>query len=232
MDQLLEMNEWLQQRCGRFTSSEIHKLFTGGRRDMTDEELKAEKLAGGKRRTVDMMFGDTALSYIYKKIAERLTLSVKEESNFIQTNWGKEWEWNAYEAYEEVTGQKGDYYGVNNPKFFEYGDYGGCSPDYLYNKKGADFKNPFNSSEHLINLKLKTQDDFKDKRWEYYCQAQCIIYKLNLEEFDFVSHDKRFIEPKYRLKIINVKPDKEWQKEFELRFNAAIQMTEDIIKSL
>lgn len=237
MEQAIEFSDWLQQRCGRFTSSENHKLFTGGRRPMTEDELKEEaKVAKENKRkprtTVDTLFGEGSLTYISTKAAERLTLAVKDESNFIQTNWGKEYEWDACEAYEAAVGQKGTYYGVNNPKFFEFGEYGGCSPDWIYKKKGADFKCPYNSAEHLINLQLKSQEDFKAVRWEYYCQAQSTMHQLKLNGFDFVSYDKRFIEPKYRLKILNIKPDLEWYAEFEVRLPAAIEIMNNIINSL
>jgi hypothetical protein len=234
MSEILQADEWLYLRLGRFTASENWKLFTGGRRDMTPEELITEKLSGGKRKTVDTLFGEVAIGYIMTKAAERLTMQVKTESNFIQTNWGKENEWDANEMYQEETGIKGEYYGTFNPKFFEYGEYQGCSPDFISScgKKGADFKNPYDSTVHLSNLRLKDQDDFKEKRWEYFVQAQTIIYQRKLDSFDYVSFDKRYIEPRLRLKILTITPDLDWQAEYEVRLAAAIEELNNIISQL
>lgn len=232
VDTPMEFDEWLYLRLGRFTASENWKLFTGGRREMTDTELIAEKLGGGKRKTINTLFGDVAFNYILTKAAERLTMQVKSESNFMQTNWGKENEWDANELYQERTGIKGEYYGTFNPRFFEYGEYGGCSPDFISAKLGADFKCPFDSAVHLSNLRLKDQDDFRDKRWEYFVQAQTIIYQLGLESFDYVSFDKRYIEPKYRMKILKIEPDPGWQEEYKMRHDEAIIELNNIIEQL
>jgi hypothetical protein len=236
MEAPLETWEWLYLRCGRFTASENFKLFTGGRRAMTEEELKVEKKAGGTRKTVDTIFGDTAMGYILQKAAERLTLQVKEESNFVQTTWGKEQEWLAKEMYESRTGYSGDYFGVTNPKFFEYGEYAGFSPDWLSltdtERRGADFKCPYNSSEHIINLLLKDQGDLKNKRWEYYIQIQTTMFMANLDKFDFVSYDGRFIEQKYKMKVLTVLPDKTIHNEYSIRLEAAVSEMNKIIDSL
>jgi hypothetical protein len=232
MDVPMEFDEWLYLRLGRFTSSEWWKLFTGGRRDMTSDELIAEKLSGGKRKTVDTLFGEVAMNYILTKAAERLTMQVKPESNFIQTNWGKENEWDANERYQEITGIKGEYYGTFNPKFFEYGEYGGCSPDMIAGNIGADFKCPFDSAIHLSNLRLKDQDDFRDKRWEYFVQAQTTMFQRKLDLFHYVSFDKRYIETKYQMKILPILPDKAWQEEYKIREEAAIKELNNIISQL
>ncbi len=232
-DTPIEFDKWLQFRCGRFTASEIHKLFTSGRRGMTDDELKEAKENKSKRTTVTTLFGDGALTYILEKASERLTMDVKAEIDSRPTNWGKEHEWDAKESYIEQ-GYGGEYFGIHNPRFFEFGEDFGCSPDFLNLKKkyGADFKCPYNSSEHLVNLTLKTQEDFKNKRWEYYCQLQYTMYKLNLDRYDFVSYDKRYREKKYQLKILAIEPDKEWVDECKMREGGAVKLLNEIIKSI
>jgi hypothetical protein len=122
--------DWLSRRMGRFTASGIHQLFVSGREDMNDQELAEEKARGGKRRTKDVLFGVGAMTYIRTKVAELLTMEVKEESDFKQAEWGKEKEAEAVAEFEAAIKKKGDYYGVVNPKFFEYGDYAGGSPDW------------------------------------------------------------------------------------------------------
>lgn len=232
MEAPIEFNEWLYQRLGRFTASEIWKLFVSGRRDMTAAEMATEKSNGGKRKTIDTLFGDTALTYIMTKAAERLTMSVKPESNFIQTNHGKEHEWDAKEAFIEKTGLQGEYFGTFNPKFFPEGEYFGVSPDFLGDDFAADFKCPYDSAVHLSNLMLDGQIDFRDKRWEYYCQAQMIMLQLNLTTFYYVSYDKRYIEPELQLKVLRIGRDAEWINEFEVRSVAAVEELNKIISQL
>lgn len=230
----IEFNEWLYFRLGRFTASEFWKLFVRGRRDMTPEELREARKNGSTRKTVDSIFGQVAIGYILEKASERLTMQVKPESNFIQTNWGKENEWEANERFQDISGIAGEYYGTLNPKFFEYGEYCGCSPDFISScgKIGADFKCPFDSAVHLSNLRLKDQDDFRDKRWEHFVQAQTTMFQRKLDLFHYVSFDKRYIEPKYQMKILPILPDKAWQEEYKIREEAAIEELNNIISQL
>lgn len=231
MGEPIEFSDWLQQRCGLFTASENHKLWSGGRRNMTYEELKEEKDKGGKRKTVDTLFGETAFTYIKTKAAERLTLQVKEETNFIQTNYGKEHEYDAWRLYEKTKGISGRYYGTLDPKFYKFSEYTGGSPDFICegSKIGADFKCPYNSEVHLNNLLLTNQEDFKNAHFDYYCQNQFLMYNLGLKEFDFVSYDPRFIEDHLKLKILTCIPDVEWIDEYIMREKAAIEELNRII---
>ena len=64
--------DWYLCRKGMFTASEIWKLMQGGTRPMNEEELIAAKESKSKRKTVDVMFGDTAITYIRNKVAESL----------------------------------------------------------------------------------------------------------------------------------------------------------------
>jgi len=59
------------KRCGKITSSAIGKLMVSGRREMTPSELEIAKKQGVKRKTVDVPFGDTAISYLYQVARER-----------------------------------------------------------------------------------------------------------------------------------------------------------------
>lgn len=206
--------EWLKKRIGRFTASEIHKLFVAS-------------------RTKGKHFGDTAMTYIRQKAAELLTLQVKEEINFKQAEWGKANEFEAVQAFEKLTGLKGQYYGVANPTFFNYGDYAGGSPDWeIEGEEGADVKCPFNTDEHVKNLMLKSADDFSDVRWEYYCQAQMNMYIRKWKRFHFVSYDPRMIEHKYRLKILTVYPDAVWVNQFNEKLTYAITELQTMIAAL
>jgi hypothetical protein len=207
--------EWLQKRLGRFTASEIHKLFNSG-------------------RSKNVLFGDTAMTYIRTKVAEILTQEVKEEVDFKQAEWGKANEIDAMRAFEKAIGKSGNYYGVGDPQFFIDGDWAGGSPDWESSdyEDGADFKCPYNSSEHLKNLTLKSAADLEAKRWEYYCQGQHNMKIRKWKRFHFVSYDPRYVDPRFQLKIITVYPDHKWLEEYGQRIDAAVVEIERILKDL
>lgn len=213
MSEYFSNQDWLNARLGRFTASEIHKLFVSGRKK-------------------DEIFGQTALSYIRTKAAEILTQEVKEESDFKQAEWGKNNEAEACAAFEKVTGLTGFYYGCGNPMFFEHGDYAGCSPDWEGNRVGSDFKCPYNSSEHLKNLGLNSAEDLKAERWEYYCQLQFSMLIRGWKCAYFVSYDPRFVYDWMQIKIITVHPDIEWIGECGTRTEKAIELLTTMVTSI
>jgi hypothetical protein len=203
--------EWLKARLGRFTASEGYKLFVGSKK-------KGE------------LFGVGAQTYIKTKAAELLTMEVKQDMDFKQSEWADSLEAEAVTEFELITKLKGTYYGVGNPTFFRYGDYAGCSPDWeIEGREGADIKCPYNSAEHVRNLLLASANDFKKERWEYYCQGQMSMLIRGWKKFHFVSYDPRMVEKKLRLKILTVYPDQEWRKKFEIRLNAAIEEVKSIL---
>lgn len=208
---------WLKKRLGRFTGSEIHKLFVGGRK-------KGE------------MFGKGAETYIMTKAAELLTMEVKDEIDFKQGEWGKANERDAVLVMEEILGVKGKHYGMNQPEFFELGKFAGCSPDweYIANPElyGADIKCPYNSAEHIRNLMLKSAEDLKEERWEYYCQLQMSMIVMGWTHAIFFSYDPRIVEFKFNHKLLMVHPDAAWHAEFIERLAAATERLNDIITVL
>lgn len=208
-------SDWFKKRLGRFTASEIHKLFVAS-------------------KTKGKLFGIAAETYIRTKAAELLTMEVKEEIDFKQAEWGKANELDAVLSFESVQNIKGTYWGVANPTFFDYGKYAGGSPDWqsLDCTSGADVKCPFNSAVHVENLLLNSADEFKDERWNYYCQAQMNMLIRNWARFYFVSYDPRMIEYAHRLKIITIYPDESWRKEFNERLTAAIERLNEILDTI
>lgn len=206
--------DWLKARLGRFTASEVWKLFQKGKKK---EEL----------------FGTTAMSYIRLKAAELLTMDVKPEVDFKQAEWADSLEGEAVAEFEKLIGRKGNYYGISNPTFFNHGGYAGGSPDWeIENEEGADVKCPFNSAEHVKNLLLKSVDEFKEERWEYYCQGQMLMYIRKWKQFHFVSYDPRMIEKKFKLRTLVMYPDSEWVKEFNLRLGMAIEKLGEMVNEV
>lgn len=181
--------EWQEQRLGKFTASEIHNIYT----------------ENGK-------FTQKGHSYIMKKAAECLTMEVKPEIITPSISWGYDHENDARIEFEKHIGIEGQYYGKMNPKFINYNDHAGCSPDWEYNGNtkyiGADFKCPFNSKEHLINLGITDDKELRKVRFNYYIQLQCNMMFLGWDLSYFVSYDNRFMDDSLKQKRIIVHPDK------------------------
>jgi hypothetical protein len=66
-----------------------------------------------------LLFGDGAEMYIYKTIAEALTLEANEVSS-AAIKWGEENEEDAVRMFETLHNKDVTYYGKGNPVFFPY----------------------------------------------------------------------------------------------------------------
>lgn len=212
MSEYFSNQEWLNARLGRFTASEIHKIFVSGKKK-------------------DELLGVGAMTYIRTKAAEILTQEVKDDIDFKQAEWGKSHEAEACAAFEKWLGKSGQYYGAGNPMFFEHGDFEGCSPDWeIESEEGADMKCPYNSAEHLKNLTLESAEDLANERWEYYCQLQFSMKMRGWKVAYFVSYDPRFVYDWMQLKVITVYPDQEWREELSKRLPAATKALKAMVK--
>lgn len=214
MEGYFSNDAWLQERLGRFTASDVYKIFVGGRKK-------------------DELFGQGALTYIRQKAAEVITQEVKEQIDFKQAEWGKANEAEACERFRSLMGVTGEYFGMANPTFFTYGQNAGGSPDWEDIKEliGADFKCPYNSEVHLQNLLFDDIEEYKKERWEYYCQGQANMLTRGWKKFYAVSYDPRFPLP-LQIKIIEFGPDQEWIEEYETRLSAASKLKQSFIDSL
>lgn len=166
-----DMREWHRSRLGRFSASRISKIMSSGR-------SKSE------------LFGQTALSEIYKIAAERmLTPEGQEEyidylmsQDFKQTRWGIDHEDEARELVgaKRVSGRAHPDY----PMF-------GASPDGIF-EDGAlcEIKCPYTIDKHLANI-LRT-DETKN---EYYAQMQAQMAVFGADVCRFVSYDPRSVKP-------------------------------------
>ena len=178
-----QLQQWELDRLGKFTASEIWKLMEKGKSGY---------------------FGKGALTYIRQKAAEILTL---EQVNGGRINsqaleWGNAHE---YEAVKELEskGNKVEYYGGGNPKFFEFTPFTGGSPDGIIDGCAVlEIKCPFNSAEHIQHLMLDTVEDLKDYAPEYYWQITANMVFTGLESSLFVSYDPRFADDHLRLKTL------------------------------
>jgi YqaJ-like viral recombinase domain len=224
--ELQRIPEWYVDRLYKFTGSEFFKLMTGGRRDMTPAELEAEKEAKGKRKTVDTLFGDTALTYINDKIAEIITNGTCIDYKALDTKefrWGKYWEPFAKEALQKELGIE-----IVECGFINISERFGCSPDGELPVHALEIKCPYNTTVHVKNLRLKGWQDLKEINYNYYVQLQIEIMALKKDKGLFVSFDPRCYE-KLQLKIIEVPRDEELISEILYRKDEAVKILNTVI---
>lgn len=167
-----EINNWLSTRCGKFTSSEIHKLIPNG--------IKKGELISKAGKT-----------YIRQKAAEFITREPIQKPTTYAMEWGLSHESEAITVFESLYGEV-EKFGGNNPKFFQINENWGGSPDAMLGDAVIEVKCPFNTSEHFEHLLMNTAEDLKSYAPEYYWQmvSNMIILKKNFGIF--ISYDPRY----------------------------------------
>lgn len=235
---------WLDARIYRFTSSEVHKLFTGGRRSMTEYEIrqrdklnaeakeKNPKAKNDTRTTVDTVFGEGALTYIRRKVTASLTSGLSEEYHYFEnknTEWGKEYEEMAADRFSEDTGLE-----LEICSFFPYNELFGGSPDRLVKgtKELLEIKCPADSANHTLNLACSNAQDLKELSPEYYIQVQANLLATGYQKGYFISYDWRFTLPELQIKIIEIPVDIELQSELLYRLDAAAGVMNDLLEKI
>lgn len=199
-----QQEQWLAERCGKFTASEIHKLMQRG-------------------RSKDQYFGQTALTYIRNKTAEILTQEPvgSKLDGLAAIEWGASKELEAVLLFEQQTKLKVEYFGAANPKFFEYSTLAGGSPDGLTDDAILEVKAPYNSGEHFDHLILTNAKDLKDCKPEYYWQMQANMLFTGKAKGYFISYDPRYPIPAHQLKIVLIDLNEVDIKELQERIVAA-----------
>lgn len=172
-------SEWQMERLGKFTSSRIGSLMTSGR---------------GK----DKFWGDTAMNYIYEKVAELMTGIPHYTPETRAMEWGNDHEEEAIIAYNEISDVKATHMGTT---FVKFNDMCGGSPDAFVGSVGIlEVKCPYNSANHI---KTYITGEIS-KPYMYQCQGNMLF--SGREWCDFVSYDPRMPE-EMRLKIIRIERD-------------------------
>ena len=229
-EQLQRTTVWYNQRLYKFTASEFHKLMIGGHRPMTSEELSEEKSKKSKRKTIDTLFGDVAIKYILDKVAEIITNGTILDYKKIDAKsleWGNTFEHEAKTVYALRTGQP-----INDCGFFEYSDELGASPDGLIGEEGiAEIKCPYDTANHIENLRLKSQKDFYNLQYEYYIQIQVQLLCTGKKWAEFISYDPRCASH-LNIKILRIDRDDNIIEEIKHRCIEAKKILDSIILEL
>lgn len=158
--------EWHEIRRGQFTASGISKLM------------------GAKG------LGQTGESYILEKVTEALGVDLNEVSTYAM-QYGIDMEPQAKQYYEQSFNCKiSDIGYIVAPWCSE----AGASPDGIIDgSKLIEIKCPFNPVHHTQNLLIKSSEDLKKLRPEYYWQIQMQMAVTDINKCDFVSFCPAFI---------------------------------------
>lgn len=218
--------EQLALKLGKISGSGVHKLIPEGRRNMTEDELKAEKKAGGKRKTIDIPFGDTAMTYIYEKVAERLTGERKTFKQTTEVLRGIELEPEAKLYLKAAKNINVLEIGTKSDKDTAW-SIDGWVPEF---DTGIEIYCP-NSDNHLKYL-LGDQIDLKENYPTKYWQILFYCWKYERENWKFVTYDPRFLKQEQKMVMIDFKVNKEDMEYLKYKVNLATKLIDEILNKL
>jgi hypothetical protein len=228
--------QWWHDKEAMFSASEFFKLMSGGRREMTPDELATEKANNGKRKTIDTLFGETALTYIKDKVSEIITNGTCLDYMRFETkatDWGNTFEDEARKAYEVKSGNT-----VESIGFVKIDDRCGSSPDgiitlALIEQKSliVEIKCPYRTTNHVGNLLIENQSQFAQERPNYYVQIQVQLLATKVDYCDFISYDPRCSDLT-KLKVIRINRDEELIKEIEFRNSEAKKILQNYMSKI
>ncbi len=202
--------EWLAERAGRITASQMHVVMlprergeykTGPRKGQPRDQLKA------------------LADYAHQLAAERLTHKPRKQVKAPALLWGTELEPVAVQAYQAYTGE------IVTPCGFiahPVHDFIGASPDFLVNEDGGgEVKCPESSEVHLETL-------LSGLPVEHIEQIQGGLWVTGRHWWDFISYHPDF-PPDLRLYVQRVTRDDEYIARLE---TACIEMEADVQRIL
>ncbi len=175
MDTIAHQKEFNKFHRGKFTASECYKLM-------------GEK--GGITTA-------TAQTYILEKAAEELYDPewIDDQYKGKAVEWGLSLEEDAREYYSLA-------FNVNVDKpdgqDAEFSKECGCSPDGIaypidLPNYGVEYKCPYEPTNHLRYMLMKTEQDLKTVKKEYYWQVLDCMLIFNFQYYEFVSYDPRYV---------------------------------------
>lgn len=225
---------WDKVRLGKFTSSEMHRLMTDGKRPMTKEEIESMKLAGSKSKATTIadatVLSEGARTYVLEKVAEDITGESAYFENFA-TKWGTEHEPIARNEFEKR--MKLD---VEQVGFVPFNEFSGGSPDGIFytaegNKDGIlEIKCPYNSANHIEHLLIQDQKYFKDNFKEYYWQMQSNMLFTGTSKAWFISFDPRAKD--HALFMMLFVADKLDHELIEKKIKVAVEFKKEILSQI
>lgn len=191
--------EWYAARCGKITASCFGKVMTPGR---------------SKTAT----WGQTAISYMYEVLGERLTGKPADIINSKYLEWGHVHEPTARSLYGWVRGKVIQLVPfVVHPTLPNVGG----SPDGYVGEDGlAEIKCPFTARNHLETIHA---NEIVDKDYQWQCQGN--LWVTGRKWLDFISFHPDFPE-ELQIHVIRVERDEDMIQELADRVERFDQQIE------
>lgn len=193
-------DEQIKQRLGLFSGSQIYRLM-------------------GKKG-----LGKTGETYIFEVASEILTgQKAMPEFTMKSTDWGNEHEPEAMKYYEAATGSK-----IAKSETIKNNLIVGTPDGIVDNEFLIEIKCPYNSGNHLKNLKITSAAELYEVRPEYFWQMQAYFWLTGLRKGKFCSYDPRFHGNK-RMFILNIESDDMSIELMKSRINEANEIKNKLI---
>lgn len=225
--------EWLNMRLGRFTSSEMFRLLTPAKRDMTAAELAARPKKGVGSKTKQILdysvMSDGAITYIEEKVAEILTGQSIEDTYAFAKEYGKEMEPVAAEHFAKLKGLT-----IEPAPFIPFGEHAGGSPDRFIvgENAGLEIKCPLKSTNQVKYLQLTDQYDLLAHFPRFYWQCMSNLLFTNRDKWYFAAFCPSMIVEKHKMNVIEVLPKEEHFNVLTTKLAAAVKEKLSLLKSL
>lgn len=218
-------NEEREIRRGKPSASEIHKLLTGGKRPMTDVERAEAKANKSKRKTVDTMFGDTALTYISEKAYElEFGIDMDDELDSFDIRRGNDLEPLAFQKHKELMAY--EFIDVVEGFWVSWGKNSGCTPDGMVGTDAVlEIKCP--RAKKFFGL-VKNGYDSIDK--EYIAQMQMQMMITNSKRCHFFNYIIYNGEPMHHEIIID--RDENMIDDIKNRIEQAVIIRDEYVEQL
>lgn len=214
--------EWEIARLGKFTSSEIDKLYTS-------PQARVDKKAGKPSRSTK--------SYIESRAAEIMT-GFYRHFTLWQMEWGNQNEPFAAERLQELYPNM-DYHGKKNPIFLPFTDYSGGSPDGKDLTEGIvpEIKCPCSPEMHIKYCMLEDGLQLKKYFRKHYHQVQmnliCVGKKYGIPFQDlrglFCSYCPLVKTPFMDLFVLEVQPDIQFFESLPVVINRAENLLAEVL---
>lgn len=195
--------EWFDMRKGKLTASEIHKIISA-----------------------KPALTETAKTYLLEKVSELLG-GTKAPAVGAALDWGTDLEESAIAFYERKTENV-----VEKASFIPFGNNAGGSPDGLVPASNGiiEVKCPFNSANHFKHGLIKSNEDFKKAKPEYYWQCVMNMIVAEADYCDFISFDPR-VNPDYIMFVHKVTKTEEVEADIKLlleRIQSSVEYIEEL----
>lgn len=214
--------EWLKDRAGRWTSSEIWKLFVQPR-------TKKDREAG--------IPSATAIGYIEEIFYERMALEFTPSGSSAATEWGHENEPLAAERYEYLTGNVTEEVGFIPVDIPDVGIKAGGSVDRLVSFDGIlEIKCPYSdfmgkANENIANnrnhyIQMQSNLLFTGRQWSHY-----VVFDPRLPDDKniIIQHVERDEEMMHQIAAQLMWAEKVMKEVLEPRFQEKLNATQEII---